>query len=189
MKFPEFTSKRLKLDNLREADSKKLFGIFACESVVKYYDLEKFEQEKQAKDLIDFFHSRFKSNVGIRWAIRLKDGDELIGTCGFNAWDTRMKSTVVGYEIDPHYWGRGFASEAVNTIAKAAFLGELPCGSLNRIQADTVPGNFASETVLKKLGFIEEGVRRQAGYWKNAYHDLKCFGLLKEDFAFHQMDR
>jgi len=65
---------------------------------------------------------------------------------------------------------------------KAAFSGALPCGPLNRIQADTVPGNHASERLLIRLGFKEEGLRRQSGYWKHAFHDLKCFGLLKSEF-------
>lgn len=42
---------------------------------------------------------------------------------------------------------------------------------------------MASEKVLKKLGFREEGVRLQSAYWKNEYHDLKCFSLLRDDYA------
>ena len=43
-------------------------------------------------------------------------------------------------------------------------------------------GNTASESVLKKLGFKEEGIRRSSGFWKNEFHDLKCFGLIKPEF-------
>jgi hypothetical protein len=72
--------------------------------------------------------------------------------------------------------------DAFRAILKTAFSGVLPCGPINRVQADTVPGNIASEALLRKVGFKEEGVRRQSGYWKNSFHDLKCFGLLRADF-------
>jgi ribosomal-protein-alanine N-acetyltransferase len=93
-----------------------------------------------------------------------------------------MRNAVIGYDLMPEYWGNGYASEAVRAIIHAAFIGELWCGPLNRIQADTVPGNYASEVLLRNLGFMEEGLRRESGYWKNAFHDLKCFGLLRSEF-------
>ncbi len=71
----------------------------------------------------------------------------------------------------------------VHRIVTAAFDGELPCGELHRIQGDTIPGNKASESVLEKVGFKEEGLRRHSGYWKNKFHDLKCFGLIKTDHS------
>jgi len=40
----------------------------------------------------------------------------------------------------------------------------------------------ASEYLLLKVGFKEEGLRRQSGYWKGQFHDLKCFGLIRSEF-------
>nr|WP_308304272.1 GNAT family protein [Pseudoalteromonas sp. MelDa3] len=120
--------------------------------------------------------------MGIRWAIRLKATGKLIGTCGFNTWNQKMKSAGIGYEIASEYWGCGFASEALHKVIDSAFSKQLPFGELYRIQGDTMIGNLASESVLKKLGFKEEGTRRASGYWKNEYHDLKCYGLLKPEF-------
>ena len=112
----------------------------------------------------------------------MKEGAELIGTCGFNSWSPKMRNATIGDDLREAQWGRGLASEAVGYMLAAGFEGALPCGALNRVQADTVPGNEASEGLLRKLGFVEEGVRRQAGYWKGAFHDLKCFGLLRDEF-------
>ena len=71
-----------------------------------------------------------------------------------------MKNAVIGYDLLPKYWGKGFSTEAVHRIVKAAFSGDLSCGKLNRIQGDTVLGNSASESLLLKVGFKEEGIRR-----------------------------
>lgn len=183
MKFPEFNSSRLQLNRLTEDDINDVFTIFSNEQVIEYYDLGALTQVSQALSLIKFFNSRYNDNTGVRWGIRLKESKKLIGTCGFNTWSPRMKSADIGYDLLPEYWGHGYASEAVAEILNAAFTGLLPCGKLNRIQADTIPGNHASETLLLRLGFKEEGLRRESGYWKNTFHDLKCFGLLEHEYA------
>jgi len=183
LSFPVLETNRLRLEKLSKDDSNSLFELFSDNAVVKYYDLEVFTEQSQASNLIEFFNSRFKENTGIRWAIRLKETNEFIGTCGFNSWSPKMKNATIGYDLLPKYWSNGFTTEAVHRIVKAAFLGELSCGKLNRIQGDTVPGNSASESLLLKVGFKEEGLRRQSGYWKNQFHDLKCFGLIRSEYS------
>lgn len=183
MDFPEINTDRLVLREIGFEDQDGIFEIFSNENVVKYYDLEAFSERKQSLKLIEFFKSRYESSVGIRWGIVLKGNKKCIGTCGFNSWSMPMHSGVIGYDLNSQYWGKGIVTEAVNSILSLAYSGGLSCGVLNRIQADTVPGNIASEKVLQKLGFREEGIRRQSGYWKGKYHDLKCFSLLKEEFA------
>jgi len=113
----------------------------------------------------------------------MKDDEKLIGTCGFNSWNVAFRSTVIGYDINRQYWGNGYITEALKHIIKIAFDGKLGCDIINRIQADTIPGNIASEKVLLKLGFSEEGIRRQSAFWKNEYHDLKCFSLLRDEYT------
>ncbi|MFD2167576.1 GNAT family N-acetyltransferase [Thalassotalea euphylliae] len=183
MEFPEIDTPRLMLNALTKEDAPAIFTLFSDPKVVEYYDLAAFTELAQAEKLINFFVKRYEDNIGIRWAIRFKDTGELIGTCGFNGWNTAMKSSPIGYDLMSQYWGKGLVTEVLHPILALAFEGALPCGELNRIQADTIPGNVGSEKVLLKLGFKEEGLRRQAGYWKDAFHDLKCFGLIKSDFA------
>jgi RimJ/RimL family protein N-acetyltransferase len=181
LKFPELETSRLKLTKLINEDAKSIFELFSDELVIKYYDLEALTELSQAENLIKFFQSRFDENTGIRWSIHLKETNQFVGTCGFNSWNIKMKNAVIGYDLISSLWGKGIATEAVNRIVKSAFLGELPCRELNRIQGDTVPGNTASEAVMLKIGFKEEGLRRESGYWKNQFHDLKCFGLIRSE--------
>ena len=187
MQFPEFSTSRLKLVRLTADDANEVFTIFSNEQVVEHYDLGALQQVSQALSLINFFNSRYVDNTGIRWGIRLKESNRLIGTCGFNTWSPKMKSADIGYELLPHFWGFGYAAEAVSEILSAAFSAKLSCGALNRIQADTIPGNDASESLLLKLGFKEEGLRRESGYWKNMFHDLKCFGLLESEYTANRL--
>ncbi len=182
MNFPELETSRLMLTKLSADDSPALLKIFSDEDVIKFYDIDVYDSEDQSLKLIELFNSRFIEGVGIRWAIRINDTGKLIGTCGFNSWNQKMKNAGIGYELSSKYWGYGYATEALHKIIDSAFLNQLPFGELHRIQGDTMLGNGASESVLKKLGFKEEGIRRASGYWKNEFHDLKCYGLLKPEF-------
>ncbi|WNO61611.1 GNAT family protein [Rheinheimera sp. MMS21-TC3] len=183
MVFPSLETDRLLLTELCVDDEADLFNLFSNPSVVEYYDLDVFREHSQAANLISLFKSRYEEQQGIRWAIRLKSSGRLIGTCGFNSWSSKMRNAVIGYDLLPEFWRKGYSSEAVRAIISAGFAGILPCGELHRVQADTVPGNRASESLLRRLGFKEEGLRRECGYWKNKFHDLKCFGLLRSEFS------
>lgn len=180
--YPTLETERTILSEVVESDVDALFEIFSNESVIKYYDVEAFEELWQAQELVALFRHRFDTTQGIRWGIRDRKSNLLIGTCGFNTWKISMKNAVIGYEIHPSFWHRGLAREAVSEILNAAFSGTLPCGPIHRVQADTIPGNEASKRLLLSLGFELEGLRRDCGFWKNRFHDLKCFGLLAHEF-------
>ena len=169
--FPSLETDRLVLTQIETDDSESILELFSSESVVEFYNLEVFTSLQQAADLIALLRNRFESETGIRWAIRDRSDNKFIGTCGFNSWNTKERSAVIGYDILPTFWGRGFATEAISGIIRAGFSGLLTCGALHRIQADTMLCNTASEKVLLKVGFQEEGIRRGSGYWKGSYHD------------------
>lgn len=53
--------------------------------------------------------------------------------------------------------------------------------ALNRIEADVTVGNEASMRALTKPGFQREGLLRERGHWKGAYHDVWLYSLLRSD--------
>ncbi|GGY55839.1 N-acetyltransferase [Bacterioplanes sanyensis] len=182
MDFPEFQTQRLTLSQLTEQDAASIFQLFSNPSVMTYYDMPVFTDVEQAQQFIERMRARFEAKAGIRWGIRLQTTGELIGTCGFNVWNPHTQAATVGYDLRPDYWGQGMVAEALHELVQRAFVGGLFDCALNRIQADTVPGNTQSEAVLKKVGFKEEGLRRECGYWQDQFHDLKCFGLLRREY-------
>lgn len=175
--FPVLQTQRLALTRIVADDRDALFAMFSDPRVVEYYDLEPMSQPGDAQPLIELFDSRYAAAAGIRWAIRERGAGPLLGTCGFNSWNRRMRNATLGYDLAQPHWGKGYVTEALAAVIGAAFAGTLACGRLHRVQADTIVGNAASERVLGKLGFREEGVRRQAAFIRGAYRDMKCFGL------------
>ncbi|OWP22386.1 GNAT family N-acetyltransferase [Microbacterium sp. AISO3] len=78
-----------------------------------------------------------------------------------------FQSGNLGYWIDRSYAGRGLMTAAVNEISLLA-ADEL---QLHRIQAGTLVDNVASQTVLRKCGFVEFGTAPEylliAGRWQD----------------------
>lgn len=58
---------------------------------------------------------------------------------------------------------------------------------LNKYYGSVLEGNMASTTMLKKLGCMEEGRRRQMVYTDGRYHDEILFGLTKAGFEAHNL--
>jgi RimJ/RimL family protein N-acetyltransferase len=78
------------------------------------------------------------------WAIVLRDGDAVVGFCGF--FVRPAKGTTMGYGIVPEYRGRGLATEAAGAVLDWAERHDVDVYSSIR------PPNPASVRVLEKIG-------------------------------------
>ena len=80
--------------------------------------------------------------------------------------------------MHPDFWRRGLAKEAVLEVLRYSFE-EL---GLYRMGAVTYPANDASNTMLKKLGFKQEGVLRGYLFQRGTSHDALIFSLLEPEW-------
>lgn len=87
------------------------------------------------------------------------------------------QSCSLGYWAGERFAGRGLMSDAVRTIVPFCFdvLG------LNRIEAATLPHNERSITLLKRVGFTEEGYARRFLCINGAWRDHILFALVRGD--------
>ena len=81
----------------------------------------------------------------------------------------------LGYMLLKDYWNRGLMSQAVGQVCEIA-INEL---GLNRITANVFHPNLASQRILLKNGFIQEGVMRKAVIKGSNIYDILIYGLLK----------
>ena len=177
--FPTLESNRLILDQQTLSDTAAILALYSTPEVTEFYDLT-LATEEEARDLVNDDLNRFQEKKSVRWAIRDKDTREFIGGCGINRFEESNHVAVIGYELGEKSWGKGFATEAVSKVIEFAFSEHCP-KQVNKIEAYVMLGNRPSEVVLEKLGFQCDGLLRQHGYWKGAYHDLKVFSLLRDD--------
>jgi RimJ/RimL family protein N-acetyltransferase len=80
--------------------------------------------------------------------------------------------------------GAGHGTDAARTILRHGFR-EL---GLHRVEAETAEFNTAARRAMEKLGFREEGRRRQALYRAGQHWDSVMYGLLREEFEIPPAD-
>lgn len=174
--FPVLETDRLILRRILPEDEADIFTIFSNPEVTRYYDLDTFTDRAQARELIERHQIQFEKDAGIRWGITRKGSPRLIGTGGVG-WQRWNFSAILGYELAREFWNQGIMTEAIHAMAGYAFT----TMGMNRIQAVIEMENAASARVLRKVGFQEEGILREWGFWKGGFRDVRCFSLLCKD--------
>ena len=91
------------------------------------------------------------------WIIELKD-KTMAGALCFKGLN-EDGSAEIGYGILPEHQGRGYATEAVGAAVSWA----LDQPGVTRVEAETEPGNTASQRVLEKCGFVPTGTAGEEG--------------------------
>ncbi|MEZ4673869.1 MAG: GNAT family protein [Caldilineaceae bacterium] len=174
--FPEIETDSLILREIMPEDSEAIYAIFSDAEVTRYYDLVTMKRREEADELIDFFDQRFETESMIRWGITRKSDDVVIGTCGYVLLHRHRGE--IGYDLLRSEWRKGIMTEAIDAIVDFGFSGM----GLQRIEALVMPENVASAKLLRKLGFAEEGTLRDYDHFKGAFHDMRCFSLLKQEY-------
>ncbi|MEC0369007.1 GNAT family N-acetyltransferase [Paenibacillus chibensis] len=172
--FPQLETERLILREIMEEDTGDIFACFSNEEAMRYYGQDPFDSVEQAVQLIRFFGDSYRDKRGIRWGIERKEAPGLIGTAGFNAWAPKHRRAEIGYEIHPEHWRKGYASEAAASILKYGF----DHMNLARIGAVVFTGNQASQEMLIKLGFEQEGTLRNYMVQSGVSHDTSVYSRL-----------
>lgn len=180
--FPQLETDRLVLREIRPGDAEALLRIFGDDEVTHYYDIATFTSLEQAQQLIQGMAERFKNKVRMRWGITLKGEDVVIGTCGYPTWHKSQYLAEIAYDLARAFWNKGITTEAVAAMLKFGF----EKMALNRVEAMVMLKNTPSMKLLSKLGFQEEGILRERGFWKSEFHDLKLLALLSRDFELPQ---
>ena len=91
------------------------------------------------------------------WAAIEKASGRWVGRIGLTLlhdWPDPHKWEI-GFELDPDFWGRGFAAEGAREGVRAGF----EEAGLERIISVTVPEHHASRRVMEKCGLTFRGER------------------------------
>lgn len=181
--FPVLHTERLDLIEIKNEHLEDLFRLFGNYRVTQFYNIVPLIDKEEAQKLIDHFRNRFASHTAIRWGIALKGQSDIIGTLGFNNYTPQHRANL-GYDLQPMYWNQGYISEALKPVIAYGFR-EL---DINRIEAEVMPGNHASEKVLQKLGFLNEGLLRDWMFWNGRHYDMAMYSLLHKDYLSQEQE-
>lgn len=104
--------------------------------------------------------------------------NEAAGRIGIHYINPANKSGAIGYWLSAHAEGKGIITRSCIALINYGF-SQL---QLHRIEIKAATENRKSQAIPEKLGFVQEGILRQAEWVHDRFHDLKLYSLLKEDW-------
>jgi RimJ/RimL family protein N-acetyltransferase/uncharacterized glyoxalase superfamily protein PhnB len=168
---PVLDTARLRLDALTLGDAEALHAFYRDPEAMRFMPEPPHADPAQTRDQL----ARHLAVTGRHlWAVRLRDGGDLVGTVGYLA-GTRHPG--LGYLILPDRWGRGYAGEAVGAAIDHG------CGALgfDRVELWIDERNRASRRVAEKLGFRLRSALRQRYGHRDEAHTMLVYGMFAEE--------
>ncbi|MGF9697892.1 GNAT family N-acetyltransferase [Paenibacillus sp. MABNR03] len=130
-----------------------------------------------AKKFVEANANFSSTNGRIMFTIENLDGDS-VGGINLNSIDERNGTFSIGIVVDKEYRGMGYGTSAMKILLKYAFLER----RLHKFNDYVLEGNEGSAKMMRKLGCVQEGVRRQVVYINGKHLDFILFGLTKDEF-------
>jgi ribosomal-protein-serine acetyltransferase len=109
------------------------------------------------------------------------DGN-LGGVIGQRYVDSLNRQTEIGYWIDAGLQGRGIVTRSTARLTDYAFRKQ----DCNRVMLHCAVGNVKSRAVAERLGFVQEGVLREAEWLYDHYVDLVVYSMLKRSWVLRE---
>lgn len=171
---------RLILRQLSENDAPAMYTNWASDQeVTRFLTWPPHESVAATQELLTSWAKNYEQANFYLWGITLETNPtEVIGTISVVSADERIAKMEIGYCLGQAWWGQGIMSEAL--IAVVRFLFESV--GVNRLESRHDPRNPGSGAVLKKAGFLTEGLRRQADWNNLGICDVILYGLLRADY-------
>jgi len=170
---------RLLLRDFNKDDWPNVLAYQSDPQYLRYYHWT----QRTSEDVCSFvnkFIEQQKEDPRIKFqlAMILRSENKLIGNGGIRQNNHDATEAEIGYEIDPNYWGNGYATETANALLKFGFQ-EL---KLHRISSYCIADNKASAHVLEKIGMKCEGKLRENALIKGRWLDTLLYAILEDEW-------
>lgn len=169
---------RVRLRALRDEDLPVLCAWWSDPEVAAYL-VGSVPSPKPARDLAEMFTLWGKNDgASCGFCVTGRDDDALIGHAALYGATLPHLCATFAIVIGPGYQDRGLGTEATRVVVDFGFA-EL---GLHRIELGVFAFNPRAVATYEKVGFVMEGVRRQAIYRSGAWHDHVTMGILRSEW-------
>ncbi len=129
---------------------------------------------------LEWFNNASKQQNPITFLIHFNDPDvpRLIGNCAIHISQTNRVGTLGIVIGEKDCWGKGYGTEALKLLIEYGF----NTFDLHRVELQTYGFNERAFKSYLKVGFREEGRRREAIFANGEYHDAIMMGLLRSEW-------
>ncbi|MDP1736123.1 MAG: GNAT family N-acetyltransferase [Caulobacter sp.] len=164
---------RLTLTPVTEADAPLIHPIMADPEVMAHMDSAAIDDPDVVNAFISGQLIEMANEQAFYWSVRLNEGAVYLGSVDLSDIDWRHHRAEVGFILGKDSWGKGYGYEAMQAV-----LGHAATLGFKRLWARTHVGNNASESLLRKLGFEEEGYLRGHVDRDGERRDCRLWGTL-----------
>jgi ribosomal-protein-alanine N-acetyltransferase len=174
--LPRLETARLVLEPLRVAHADALFQVFSDPAVTSASNDTPHASVEVTRTHVEGVLQRHESRSGISWAVVLKDQDCAVGQVALHSVSWGNRRGELGFDLASRLWRRGLMSEALRATIQFCF------ARLRFIKlcAQNTTGNSGCHALLTSLGFQQEALLLQHGFWNDRAHDLRQYGLIAD---------
>lgn len=163
----ELRTRNLVLRSYEEKDIEALARLLENEEIAKTFMIPEYESHERYVELAGKLASFSKTSDTGHLEYGIFKDNNLIGfinDCGFDE-----EEIEIGYVIDPSYWGKGYATEAVKAV-----LEDLKEMGFKKVKAAYFEHNKASFRVMQKCGMNSIDYVESETYRGVEYRCLYC---------------
>lgn len=143
---------RLLIQRLRYEDADEIFYTYASKpEATRFVSWNTHQSVNDTRAFLQYAVHAWNQGTDFSYSVRLKKDNRLVGAIGLVHATGHIQ---VGYIFSPVHWRQGYATEVCKAVLK----------ELSKLEGITRIGSFvdleneASIQVLKKAGFVEEGL-------------------------------
>jgi [ribosomal protein S5]-alanine N-acetyltransferase len=176
MMGPErLAAQRLQLRRPTASDAAAIYAAYASDpEVTRYLSWTRHTSLAHTRAFLEFSGSEWRRWPAGPYLIESAAG-EVLGSTGF-AFETAERAAT-GYVLRRSAWGKGYATEALGVVVRAA-----PELGVRRLYALCHPQHTASVRVLEKCAFGREGILRAYAEFPNErpgeLQDVLCYSRI-----------
>lgn len=173
------TTDRLILREFTENDWQATLAYQSDPRYLRFYPWT-HRTEPEVRDFVNLFVDQQGEQPRRKFQLALTQNSDgrLIGSGGIRVHNAEERQANIGYELDPHFWGNGFATEAVDELLRFGFqtLG------MHRIGGECLAENTASVRVMEKSGMKQEAHLRENTWFKDRWWDTLHYAALENEW-------
>ncbi len=148
-------TERLDLEPVTSVNSRKLWQLLQSPHLREFQELPSAGLEQFSRMVAERPHLLQPKAVGrFEWLMLPQGGGDPVGWVSLRLSDRDLTAGEIGYSVLYAHRGNGYSEEAVRALITEAFA----VAKLRRIRAYCVPENRASRAVLRRLGFVPDGL-------------------------------
>ncbi|QCI69323.1 GNAT family N-acetyltransferase [Phreatobacter stygius] len=171
--LPHFETDRLLVWPRSMRDFEACLAMDRDPAVTKYVAGPWNDAAQHERFLRERIETSYDAGLGYWSIFARQQPEQFLGWILLVPYDGVGPEIEIGWRLNRHAWGKGYATEAARPIVDHAFR----TVGLGRIVADIDPGNSASIHVAEKIGLKFTGDGKHDGL------ACKCYALTRDDFS------